>query len=117
LIRFLEELGGNVTYLPVDRHGLVDPDDVRRALTGRTILVTVMHANNEVGTIQPVAEISRVARERGVIFHADAAQSVGKIETRMDTLGVDLRQLFGMNDKRSIGRKAPAGPVGGFHRR
>lgn len=93
--RFLERLGAEVTYLPVDGHGLVDPDDVRRAITSRTILVTVMHANNEVGTIQPIAEISRITRDRGVILHTDAAQSVGKIESRVDNLGVDLLTVAG----------------------
>ena len=93
--RFLERLGARVTHVTVDRHGLVDPDDVRRAITDRTILVTVMHANNEVGTIQPIREISRIARARGIIFHTDAAQSVGKIETRVDDLGVDLLTVAG----------------------
>jgi cysteine desulfurase len=93
--RFLERLGAKVTYLPVDRFGLVDPDDVRRAITNRTILVTIMHANNEVGTIQPIREIAAMVRERGVAFHTDAAQSVGKIETRVDDLGVDLLTVAG----------------------
>ncbi len=93
--RFLERLGAEVTYLPVDGTGLVDPDDVRRAITGRTALVTIMHANNEVGTIQPIAEIARIARERGVLVHTDAAQSVGKVSTRVDELGVDLLSVAG----------------------
>lgn len=93
--RFLERLGAEVTYVPVDRYGLVDPDDVKRAITARTVLVTIMHANNEVGTIQPIREISRLTRERGIIFHSDAAQSVGKIETRVDELGVDLLSTAG----------------------
>ncbi len=93
--RFLEQLGVDITYLPVDRYGLVDPDDVRRAITPKTILVTVMHANNEVGTIQPIKEISRVVREKDVLFHTDAAQSVGKIETCVDDLGVDLLSVAG----------------------
>src|SRR5579863_8686212 len=88
--RFLEQLGASVTYLPVDRFGRVDPDDVRRALTPHTILISVMHANNEVGTLQPISEIARIAHERGILFHTDAAQSVGKIPTRVDELGVDL---------------------------
>jgi cysteine desulfurase len=93
--RFLERLGAEVTYLPVDRTGMVDPDDVRSAITDQTILLTVMHANNEVGTIQPIAEIARITRDRGVLFHTDAAQSVGKIPARVDELGVDLLSLAG----------------------
>jgi cysteine desulfurase len=93
--RFLERLGATVTYLPVDRTGRVDPDDVRRAITPRTILISVMHANNEVGTIQPIAEIGAIARERGIRFHTDAAQSVGKIPTNVDALGVDLLTIAG----------------------
>ncbi|HZP23592.1 MAG TPA: cysteine desulfurase family protein [Terriglobales bacterium] len=93
--RFLEQLGATVTYLPVDRFGRVDPDDVRRALTPGTILVSVMHANNEVGTLQPIAEIAGIAREHGVLFHSDAAQSVGKIPARVDELGVDLLSVAG----------------------
>jgi cysteine desulfurase len=73
----------------------VDPDDVLKAITDRTLLITVMHANNEVGTIQPIREISRIARERGVVLHTDAAQSVGKIETRVNDLGVDLLSVAG----------------------
>ncbi len=93
--RFLEKLGATVTYLPVDRYGQVDPDDVRRALTPRTILISVMHANNEVGTIQPVAEITRIAHEHDILFHTDAAQSVGKIPADVKSLGVDLLSLAG----------------------
>ncbi|MDZ3837022.1 MAG: cysteine desulfurase family protein [Rhodospirillales bacterium] len=93
--RFLERLGATVTYLPVDRTGRVDPDDVRRAITPRTILISVMHANNEVGTIQPIAEIGAIAREHGIRFHTDAAQSVGKIPTNVDALGVDLLTIAG----------------------
>ena len=92
---FLEKLGAEVTFLPVDGYGMVDPDDVRRAITGNTILVTVMHANNEVGTIQPIEEISKIAREHGILFHTDAAQSVGKISTKVNELGVDLLSLAG----------------------
>jgi cysteine desulfurase len=79
-----------VTYVPVDGTGMVDPGDVARALRPETVLVSVMHANNEVGTIEPIAEISRVTREAGVLLHTDAAQSVGKVPTRVDDLGVDL---------------------------
>ncbi|MEN9636070.1 MAG: hypothetical protein RL077_4474 [Verrucomicrobiota bacterium] len=93
--QFLEKLGATLTILPVDRFGRVDPYAVRRAITSRTILISVMHANNEVGTIQPLAEISALARAHGVLFHTDAAQSVGKISTRVDALGVDLLTIAG----------------------
>ncbi len=93
--RFLERLGAQVTYLPVDGTGRVDPDDLRRAITPRTILVSIMHANNEVGTIQPIEDCARIAREHGVLLHTDAAQSVGKIPTRVNELGVDLLSIAG----------------------
>ena len=94
-LRFLETLGAKVTVLPVDRLGRVDPGEVRRALTPRTILVSVMHANNEVGVVQPIAEIAAIARAAGVPVHTDAAQSVGKIATRVGELGVDLLSVAG----------------------
>lgn len=94
--RYLKErLGFRVTYIPVDRYGLVAPDDVRRAITGETILITVMHANNEVGTIEPIAEIGEIAREQGVTFHTDAAQSCGKIEVNVNHLNIDLLTIAG----------------------
>ncbi len=93
--RFLESLGAAVTYLPVDRTGRVDPDEVRKAIGPRTILISVMHANNEVGTIQPIAEIAAIARQHGVLVHTDAAQTVGKIPTRVEELGVDLLSVAG----------------------
>ena len=93
--RFLEKLGAEVTFVPVDRYGRVDPQDIQKAITPRTILITVMHANNEVGTIQPIEEISKIARERGIVFHTDAAQSVGKIVTKVDDLRVDLLSIAG----------------------
>ena len=93
--RFLERLGATVTYLPVDLAGRVDPEEVRRAITPRTILISVMHANNEVGTIQPIEEIGAIARGHDVRFHTDAAQSVGKILTKVGTLGVDLLTIAG----------------------
>jgi cysteine desulfurase len=94
-LRFLERLGAEVTWLPVDGTGRIDPDDLRRAIRADTVLVTVMHANNEVGTIQPIAECAAIAREHGVLFHTDAAQAVGKIPTRVDDLGVDLLTIAG----------------------
>lgn len=91
----LAKLGCTITHVPVDRFGQVDPDDVRRALTPRTILVSIMHANNEVGTIEPIEEISRITRDRGVLLHTDAAQSAGKIRTKVAALGVDLLSIAG----------------------
>ena len=93
--RFLEGIGAQVTYLPVDRSGQVDPNDLRGAITPRTILVSIMHANNEVGTIQPIEDRARIVREAGVLFHTDAAQSVGKIPTKVDVLDVDLMSIAG----------------------
>jgi cysteine desulfurase len=91
--KFLESRGFKVTYLPVDKYGLVDPQEVRKAITDKTVLVSVMHANNEIGTIEPIAEISKVAKEKGVYFHTDAVQTVGEIEVDVDKLGVDLLSL------------------------
>lgn len=88
--KFLERRGFKVTYLPVDSYGLVEPEDVKRAITDKTILISVMHANNEVGTIEPIVEIGRSARERGIPFHTDAVQTVGHIPVNVDELGVDL---------------------------
>ena len=88
--RYLQRHGVDVTFVGVDSAGLVDPGDVAAAIRPETVLVSVMHANNEVGTIQPIAEIARITREAGVLLHSDAAQSVGKIPTRVDDLGVDL---------------------------
>jgi cysteine desulfurase len=93
--RFLEKLGAEVTFVPVGRYGRVDPDDIQKAITPRTILISVMHANNEVGTIQPIEEISKIAKGKGIVFHTDAAQSVGKIVTKVDHLGIDLLSIAG----------------------
>jgi cysteine desulfurase len=93
--RFLESLGASVTILPVDSTGRVNPDDLARAIRPETILVSIMHANNEVGTIQPIAECSAIARTRGVLFHTDAAQSFGKIPVSADSLGADLVTIAG----------------------
>jgi len=86
----LQQEGWDVTYLPVDRYGMVDPDDVRRALREDTWLVSVMHANNEIGTLQPVREIAALCRERGVWFHCDAVQTFGLLDVKVDDLGVDM---------------------------
>ncbi len=93
--RHLESQGVRTTYLPVDAHGMVDPQQVADAITSETLLVTIMHANNEVGTIQPIAEIAEIAHRRGVLVHSDCAQSVGKIPVRVDDLGVDLLSVAG----------------------
>ena len=93
--RFLETQGFEVTYLPVDEHGLISTSDVAQAMRSETILVTIMHANNEVGTVQPIEEIAASARERGVTFHTDAAQSVGKLPTDVETMGVDILSVAG----------------------
>lgn len=93
--RYLEGQGCRVTYLPVDGFGMVDPQAVEEAITPRTILVTIMHANNEVGTIQPISEIAEAAHRHGVLLHTDAAQSVGKIPVQVDGLGVDLLSIAG----------------------
>lgn len=91
--QFLEKRGWEVTYLPVDEFGLVDPDDVRQAIRDDTVLVSVMHANNEIGTMEPIAEIASVTRERGVPLHTDAVQTVGKLPVDVDELGCDLLSL------------------------
>jgi cysteine desulfurase len=92
---FLEKSGFKVTRLPVDRYGMVDPDEVKKAITPQTILVSVMHASNEVGTIQPLAEIGRITREAGVYFHTDAVQTFGHLPLDVNELNVDLLSLAG----------------------
>ncbi len=93
----LQQRGVDVTFVPVrhgrDAQGVVDPEDVRRAIRPETVLITVMHANNELGTIQPIEEIGRIAREAGVCFHCDAVQSAGKIPVDVNKLGVDLLSI------------------------
>ncbi len=86
----LERGGFAVTYLPVDEHAMVDPEDVRRAIRDDTILVSIMHANSEVGTIEPIDAIGAIVRERGIPFHVDAVQTFGKIPIRLDAWGIDL---------------------------
>ena len=91
----LEQQGFAVTYVPVDGYGRVDPDDVRRALRPDTVLISIMHANSEVGTIQPVAEIGRIAHERGVTFHVDGVQTFGKVPLDVDAYNIDLLSFSG----------------------
>ncbi len=93
--RFLEEQGYLVTYLPVDSAGLVDPKQVEEAVTPQTILITIMHANNEVGTIEPIADIAEIAHRFGILIHTDCAQSIGKIPVHVDELKVDLLSVAG----------------------
>lgn len=90
-----ERRGGRVTILPVDAHGLVDPEAVAKAIGPDTVLISIMAANNEIGTLQPLAEIGRLAKERGVLFHTDAAQAVGKVMLDVQAMGVDLLSLSG----------------------
>jgi len=91
--KFLEGRGFSITCLPVDEYGLVDPDDVKKAITDKTILISVMHANNEIGSIEPIAEIANIAREAGIYFHTDAVQTAGHIPVNVDELGVDLLSI------------------------
>jgi len=92
--RTLERNGkATVTYLPVDKYGMVDPDAVRAAITDKTVLITLMYANNEIGTIHPVAEIGRIAKEKGIVFHCDAVQAVGKIPVDVEHDGIDLLSM------------------------
>lgn len=93
--RFLESQGAQITWLGVDATGQVDPDDLRKALRANTALISIMHANSEVGSIQPIAECAHIARENGIVMHTDAAQTVGKIATKVDDLGVDLLSIAG----------------------
>ena len=93
--RALESAGCSLTWLPVDGEGLVDPDAVRRAIGPRTLWVSVMAANNEIGVLQPLAEIGSLCRERGVLFHCDAAQAAGKIPLDVDSFGIDLLSVSG----------------------
>jgi cysteine desulfurase len=92
---FLEKQGFRVTYLPVDEYGMVNPDDVRQAITPKTILVSIMHASNEVGTIQPIAEIGKITREAGVYLHTDAVQTVGHIPVNVKEMNIDLLSMSG----------------------
>lgn len=90
LCKYLEKKHGKVYYIPVDRYGVVDIDFIEKNLNERTAIVSVMHANNEIGTIQPIREISKICKRKGIIFHSDAVQTLGKIKVNVDDLGVDL---------------------------
>jgi cysteine desulfurase len=92
-LHFLEKLGFEITYLPVDKYGLVDPDDLKKAIRKDTILISIMHANNEIGTIEPIKELTQIAKERDVYFHTDAVQTVGHIPVNVNDLGVDFLSI------------------------
>ncbi len=93
--KVLEKRGFKVSFVGVDKTGLVDPEDIKKAITDKTVLVSVMHANNEIGTIQPIAQIGKITRDKGVYFHTDAVQTVGHIPVNVDELNVDLLSLSG----------------------
>jgi len=92
-LKFLEKKGFKITYLKVDRDGLVSPQELRDAITDKTILVSVMQANNEIGTLEPIAELGKIAKEKGIYFHTDAVQTIGHIPVNVDGLNVDLLSL------------------------
>ncbi len=94
-LKYLEKKGYKITYLPVDGNGFIDPDDLKKSITDKTILVSIMHANNIVGTIQPIKEIGAILKEKNIIFHTDAVQTFCNIKTNVDELGVDLLSLSG----------------------
>ncbi len=93
--QFLEKHGFKVTYLPVDKYGLIEPEEVKKAITDQTILVTIMHANNEIGTIEPIKEIGEIVKEAGIYFHTDSVQTVGHIPIDVDDLKVDMLSMSG----------------------
>ena len=103
--KFLEKRGFSITFLPVDEYGLVDPRDVKKAITDRTILISVMHGSNEVGTIEPIGEISEVAREAGIYLHTDAVQTAGHIPVNVNELKVDLLSMSAhkLNGPKGVG--------------
>jgi len=91
--KFLSKIGYEITYVPVDKYGIVDVEFIEKSIKKETILITIMHANNEIGTIQPIEEISKIAREKGIYFHTDSVQTVGKIPVSVKKLGVDMLSL------------------------
>ena len=104
--QYLERKGWRVTYLPVDQYGLVDPDTLRQEITPQTVLISIMTANNEIGTIAPVEEIGRIAREHEVLFHTDATQAVGKIPVDVEAMNIDMLSLSAhkMYGPKGVGR-------------
>ena len=99
----LEKYGYRVTYLPVKADGLIDMEDLKRAMDEKTILVTIMSANNEIGVIQPIAEIGKLCHERGILFHTDAVQAVGKIPIDVQAMNIDVLSLSGSQALRTQG--------------
>lgn len=91
--KFLEQIGAKVTYVGVDQYGRVSPEEIEKAITKETILITIMHSNNEVGTIQPIKEIGEIAKRHGIAFHTDASQSAGKIPINVNDLKV-LKKIY-----------------------
>ena len=102
----LEKYGYEVTYLPVDKDGRIDLDDLRRAITPKTILITIMYANNEIGVVQPIEEIGKIAKEKGIFFHTDAVQAVGKIPVDVQRDNIDLLSITAPQALRPQGRAA-----------
>lgn len=94
-LKCLEKQNVKVTYLPVDQYGLVDPDDVKKAINKNTVLISIMYANNEIGTIEPIEEISKIAKEAGIDFHTDAVQAIGKVKIDLSKLNVDSMSISG----------------------
>ena len=110
--RALERAGkATVTYLPVDKYGMVDPDAVRKAITDKTVLITIMWANNEIGTIHPIAEIGKIAKEKGIVFHTDAVQAIGKVPVDFEKAGVDLAVDHRAQDLRTQGNRRALRPL------
>lgn len=93
--KYIEKLGGTVTYLPVDKNGMISLEDLKNAITEKTILISLMHANNEVGTIHPITEVGKIAKEKGILFHVDAAQTAGKIPVDVQAMGIDILSISG----------------------
>ncbi|CAM1374289.1 cysteine desulfurase family protein [Tenacibaculum xiamenense] len=93
--KYLESQGFSISYVDVDHEGIIKVEELKKTITNETILISIMHANNEIGSIQPIEEIGKLAREKGIVFHTDASQSVGKIETKVDQLQVDLLTIAG----------------------
>ena len=93
--KFLEQAGARVTYVGVDRYGRVLPEEIEKAITKDTILISIMHSNNEVGTLQPIKEIGRIAEKYGIAFHTDASQSAGKVPVNVNELKVDMLTIAG----------------------
>ena len=124
MCKFLEKEGCKVTYLGVDQYGMINPDELRKAITDKTILITIMYANNEMGTIEPVEEIGRIAKEKGIYFHTDAVQAVGKLpfavkDTNIDLLSMSAHKIYGPKGMGALyirkGTKLTAQMYGGHH--